>query len=63
MTTGCNIFKDKTSMPESARDELDDVTRTRQVTNSPAGAMATHSTRPEQMNVANLQRPRRGHDY
>lgn len=63
MTAGCNIFHDKTDMPSSAKDEFDDTTRTRQVTNSPAGAMVAHSTKPEQMNVVNVTRPRRGHDY
>jgi hypothetical protein len=63
MTTGCNIFHDKTPMPGKERDELDDLTRTRLATTSRAGALASYSPRPEGMNVDNVTRPRRGHDY
>lgn len=63
MTTGYNIFCCKETMPASAHDEFDDVTRTRQITDSKAGAMATTRMAPEGMNVVNVSRPRRGHDY
>lgn len=63
MTTGCNIFCDKTPMPGNARDEMDEVTRVRQVTTSPGGAMVPDRIQPEGMNVSNVTRPRRGHDY
>lgn len=63
MTTGCNIFCDKTPMPENERDEMDAPTRTRMSTNSAAGALVAHSPRPDGMNVDNVTRPRRGHDY
>lgn len=63
MTVGCNIFRDKTTMPGSERDEMDDVTRVHQVTNSPKGAQVAQRLGPQGMNVEHAERPRRGHDY
>lgn len=63
MTTGCNIFHDKTDMPSSAVDEMDSPVRVGQATSSPKGAQVTHTISPRGMDVAHVERPRRGHDY
>lgn len=63
MTTGCNIFRDKTAMPSREQTEIDTPVRVRQSTESAKGAQVTYPTGPRDMNVANVMRPRRGHDY
>ncbi len=63
MTTGCNIFRDKTTMPSGETTELGTPVRTHQYTDSPKGALVTMRTEPQDMNVSNVARPRRGHDY
>lgn len=63
MTVGCNIFRDKTDMPSGETTEVGTPVRVRQHTNSPKGAQVTYSTAPQGMEVAHVERPRRGHDY
>jgi len=63
MTTGVNIFCDKTEMPAKGTTEIGTPVRVRQATESPAGALTAYSCKPEGMQVANVSRPRRGHDY
>jgi hypothetical protein len=50
MTTGCNIFKDKTTMPGSARDEFDDVTRRDRQRVQPKGRRHGHPFGPPRAN-------------
>ncbi len=63
MTTGCNIFKDKTDMPSGEVTEIGTPVRVHQYTDSPKGAQVMQRLGPQGMNVENVTRPRRGHDY
>lgn len=63
MTVGCNIFRDKTSMPSGEMTEIGTPVRVRQHTNSPKGAQVAYSTGPQGMETEHVERPRRGHDY
>lgn len=63
MTTGCNIFRDKTMMPDGETTEIGTPVRVHQHTNSPKGAQVMERLGPQGMDVASVERPRRGHDY
>lgn len=64
MTVGCNIFRDKTPMTSANQRESDDApVRVHQHTDSPKGAQVNQSIAARGMNVENITRPRRGHDY
>ncbi len=63
MTSHCNIFCDKTTMPVGESTEIGTPVRVRQYTDSPKGAQVTYSTAPQGLNVEHVERPRRGHDY
>lgn len=62
MTTGFNIFEDKTGMPSAEMNEVGSPVRTRQAARDGKNALALTS-QTEQADVANCCRPRRGHDY
>jgi hypothetical protein len=64
MTSHCNIFYDKTTMPSGEMTELDTPVHVHQVprAGSKSGAQSNMPlTVP--MSVDNISRPRRGHDY
>jgi hypothetical protein len=59
------LFKSTADIPpqDETLDPSDMAVSTRQSTKSRAGALWRYQTGPENMNVVNCCRPRRGHDY
>lgn len=62
MTTGVDIFCDKTDMPSAEVTELGSPVRTRLVARDGKNAFQLTS-QVEQADVVHCERPRRGHDY
>ncbi len=58
------LFDDPTKeMPADGETEIDTPVRTRQMTKSPAGALAPMNVATDGLDVVHVKRPRRGHDY
>lgn len=62
MTTGCNIFRDKTEMPHPNY-ASDTPVRTAQVSEDSSGAKLPGEKKNYDMAMKHVDRPRRGHDY
>lgn len=64
MTSHCNLFRDKSTMPSGQTTEMDTPVRVHQIPRegSKSGAQSNMPTTVS-MNVENITRPRRGHDY
>ena len=59
----CTIFQDDTAaMPSEGQTEIATPVKIGQMTKSPSGALVKMGT-TSQMDVVNVSRPRRGHDY